>query len=90
LVNPSVAAVDIGSKMDRAPVNPDSMNMPVRAFGTFTRKLHDVTDWFRSSGVTRMAMKSAGVYWIPNFEILEQHGFDVIVVKACYFKNVSG
>ena len=35
-------------------------------------------------------MESTGVYWIPAFEILEQHGFDVILVNARYAKNVPG
>ncbi|MBB1493384.1 IS110 family transposase, partial [Paracoccus sp. MC1854] len=47
-------------------------------------------DWFRSCGVTSVAMESTGVYWIPAFEILEQHGFDVILVNARYAKNVPG
>lgn len=87
MVNPGAAAIDIGSKMHMAAVNPDSTDMPVRAFGTFT---HDLAVWFRSCGVTSVAMESTGVYWIPAFEILEQHGFHVILVNARYAKNVPG
>ena len=65
MVNPGAAAVDIGSTMHMAAVNPDRTDMPVRAFGTFTRDLHDLADWFRSCGVTSVAMESTGVYWIP-------------------------
>src|SRR5712672_1572755 len=35
-------------------------------------------------------MESTGVYWIPAYEILEQRGFDVILVNARYAKNVPG
>jgi transposase len=35
-------------------------------------------------------MEATGAYWIPAFEILEQHGFDVILVTARYAKNVPG
>jgi transposase len=31
-------------------------------------------------------MESTGVYWIPVYEILEQRGFDVILVNARYAK----
>ncbi len=31
-----------------------------------------------------------GVYWIPAYEILEQHGFEVILVNARYAKNMPG
>lgn len=90
MVNPGAAAIDIGSTMHMAAVNPDSDDMPVRAFGTFTQNLHDLAEWFHSCGVTSVAMESTGVYWIPAFEILEQHGFEVILVNARYAKNVPG
>lgn len=35
-------------------------------------------------------MESAGVYLIPAYEILEQHGFEVVLVNARYAKNVPG
>jgi transposase len=62
----------------------------VRSFGTFTQDLHDLADWFKACGVTSVAMESTGVYWIPVYEILEQRGFDVILVNARYAKNVPG
>jgi hypothetical protein len=89
-VNHGAAAVDIGARMHMAAVNPDATNMPVRAFGTFTHDLHDLAAWFKCHGVTSMAMESTGVYWIPAYEILEQHGFEVILVNARYAKNVPG
>lgn len=57
-------------------------DMPVRTFGTFTQDLHHLADWFKACGVTRVAMESTGVYWIPAYEILEQRGFEVILVNA--------
>ena len=90
MVNPRAAAIDIGSTMHMAAVNPDASDMPVRAFGTFTQDLHDLADWFKSCGVTSLAMESTGVYWIPAFEVLEGHGFNVILVNARYAKNVPG
>ncbi|SPJ26504.1 hypothetical protein PAA8504_04369 [Palleronia abyssalis] len=90
MVNPNAAAIDIGSTMHMAAVNPDADTMPVRAFGTFTQDLHDLADWFQSCGVTSVAMESTAVYWIPVFEILEAHGFEVILVNARYAKNVPG
>jgi Transposase len=83
-VNVGAAAIDIGSKMHMAAVNPASTDVPVRSFGTFTQDLHDLADWFKGCGVTSVAMESTGIYWIPVYEILEQHGFDVILVNARY------
>lgn len=50
MVNSHAAAVDIGSTMHMAAVNPDACEIPVRAFGTFTQDLHDLATWFRSCG----------------------------------------
>ena len=41
-VNIGAAAIDIGSKMHVAAVNPTCTDVPVRAFGTFTQDLHDM------------------------------------------------
>ena len=89
-VNVGAAAIDIGSKMHMAAVNPACTDEPVRTFGTFTRDLHSLADWFKTCGVTSVAMESTGVYWIPAYEILEQRGFEVILVNARYAKNVPG
>jgi transposase len=90
LVNPDAAAVDIGSTMHMAAISPVSCDTSMRALGTFTQDLHDLATWFRSCGVTSVAMESTGLYWIPAFEILEQHGFEVILVNARYAKNLPG
>ena len=89
-VNVGAAAIDIGSKMHMAAVNSACADVPVRSFGTFTQDLQDLADWFKACGVTSVAMESTGVYWIPVYEILEQRGFDVILVNARYAKNVPG
>lgn len=90
MVSPGAAAIDIGSTMHMAAVNPDADGHPVRAFGTFTGDLHDMARWFKACGVTSVAMESTGVYWIPAYEVLEEHGFHVILVNARYAKNVPG
>jgi transposase len=53
MVNPAAAAIDIGSTMHMAAVNPAACDTPVRAFGTFTQDLHDLADWLDHDGFTR-------------------------------------
>jgi transposase len=89
-VNVGAAAIDIGSKMPMAAVNPASADEPVRSFGTFTQDLHHLADWFKACSVTTVAMESTGIYWIPAYEILERLGFEVILVNARFAKNVPG
>jgi len=76
--------------MHVAAVGPDQDPDPVRSFGTFTGDLHRLADWFEQCGVRTVAMESTGVYWIPVFEILDQRGFEVILVNARDAKHVPG
>ena len=89
-VHPDAAAIDIGATMHVAAVSPDRDPEPVRTFGTVTDELHRLADWFESCGIKTIAMESTGVYWIPVFEILEQRGFEVLLVNARDAKHVPG
>ena len=55
---------------------------PVREFRTFTADLQRLAEWLAQCGVKTVAMESTGVYWIPLYEILEQRGFEVVLVNA--------
>ena len=88
--HPHAAAIDIGSRMHVAAVPPDRDTEPVRAFGTYTGDLQQLADWFERCGVRTVAMESTGVYWIPAYEMLEQRGFEVVLVNARDAKHVPG
>jgi transposase len=88
--HPDAAAIDIGARMHVAAVPPDRDSEPVRTFGTCTRDLQSLADWFKRCGVRTVAMESTGVYWIPAYEILEQRGFEVMLVNARHAKHVPG
>lgn len=47
-VNFGAAAIDVGSKMHMAAVNPACTDVAVRSFGTFTQDLHDLADLVQS------------------------------------------
>src|SRR6201994_4100505 len=89
-IHPAAAAIDIGATMHVAAVGPDRNAEPVRTFQTFTDDLHRLADWFARCGIKTIVMESTGVYWIPVFEILEQRGFEVMVVNARDAKHVPG
>src|SRR5271170_5957649 len=38
----------------------------------------------------KLAMQSTGVYWIPLYDILEEHGIEVYLVNARDTKNLPG
>src|SRR6195952_1045033 len=90
VTHPNAAAIDIGARMHVAAVRPDRDTEPVRSLGTFTGDLQRLADWLERCGVRTVAMESTGVYWIPVFEILDQRGFEVILVNARDAKHVPG
>jgi transposase len=90
IINNNAAGIDIGSSEHWVAVPEDRDENPVRSFGCFTADLHAMARWLKACGVTTVAMESAGVYWIPVYQILEAHGFEVKLVNARHVKNVPG
>jgi transposase len=89
-VNRKAAGIDIGSKFHVVAVPPGVADERVRTFSSFTGELRELSAWLEDCGVTTVAMESTGVYWIPVFEILEEAGFEVLLVNASHTKNVAG
>jgi transposase len=65
------------------------VSQQTRHWGTMTRDLVAMADWFRAEGVTQVAMESTGVYWKPIFNVLEDD-FEVLLVNAKDLKHVPG
>jgi transposase len=89
-INPNAAGLDVGSTFHVVAVRPDLDAHPVRTFKSFTADLDALAEWLSSLGVTTIAMESTGVYWVPVYELLEQRGFEVLLVNARDSKNVPG
>ena len=90
IVFPHAAGLDIGANEIMVAIPPDREGVTVRGFGTYTPDLAALADWLKEAGVTHVAMESTGVYWIPIFELLEERGFEVIVVNARHIKHPPG
>jgi len=90
IIYPNAAGIDISSKEHYVAVNPDSTDNPIRAFGSFTEDLHAIANWLKECNVDTVAMEATGIYWISLFLVLEESGFDVVLVTAKHVKNVRG
>ena len=90
VVHPQAAGIDVGNSAHYVAVRPDRDPEPVRRFECFTADLYRLAGWLESCGVKTVAMQSTGVYWIPLYEILEEHGFEVYLVNARHTKNLPG
>lgn len=90
VIYPNAAGLDIGSTEIMVAIPPDREGETVRSFGTYTPDLKALADWLKENQVTHVAMESTGVYWIPIYELLEERGFEVIVVNARHIKTPPG
>jgi transposase len=89
-VNPNAAGVDIGADEIVVCVAANESTQLVRGFGNYTVDLHAIADWLAEHKVGTVAMESTGVYWIPLFEVLEQRGFECLLISSRSLRRVSG
>ncbi len=64
---------------------------PIRkSFGTFRTELGRMRGWFKQLKVTHLAMESTGVYWMPLWNVLDGHGFELLLVNPAQVKALQG
>lgn len=87
-VNRNAAGIDLAATVHYVAVPPGrDPEGDVRCFETFTADLEAIADWLQQCGVDTVAMESTGVYWIPLYELLEQRGFEVLLINPADFKK---
>jgi len=62
----------------------------VEEYSTLTNDIRRLGEHLRAIGVTRVAMESTGIYWVPVWDILEEMGFDLILVNPFHIKQLPG
>ncbi|MDE5057039.1 transposase, partial [Wolbachia endosymbiont of Drosophila bicornuta] len=90
ITNPNAAGIDVGSAVHYVCVHEGSDEERIQKFSCFTEDLCNIAKWLKKCKVNTVAMESTGVYWIPLFQVLESHGFEVKLVNAKHVKNVPG
>jgi transposase len=62
-----------------------------KIFGTFRNELTRMRGWLKLLKVTEIAMESTGVYWRPIWNVLEEQGFDrLLLVNPVQVKALAG
>jgi transposase len=91
-MHPHAAGIDVGATMHMVAVPPgaDREGRDVRSFGAFTCELLELCGWLVACGVTTAAIESTGVYWIPLYDLMEEHGIEVYLVDARQIKRAPG
>ena len=59
-------------------------------FSSFTKGLNELCDWLAKYNCKDVCMESTGKYWIPVFNILEQHELWVTLSHPKYTKPMKG
>jgi len=62
----------------------------VRTFDTFTVSLEALAGWLRDCGVSQVVMEATGPYWKPVWNVLEDAGFDLLLVNSRHVKILPG
>ena len=52
-----------------------------KVYGTFRNDLGRMRGWLKQLKVTEIAMESTGVYWRPLWNVLDGHGFHLILAN---------
>jgi hypothetical protein len=87
-VNRNAAGIDLGADVHFVAVPPGrDPETHVRCFSTFTADLVALADWLKQCGIETVAMESTGIYWIPLYDLLEQRGFEVLLINPADFKK---
>ena len=59
-------------------------------FSSFTKGLNELCDWLAKYNCNDVCMESTGKYWIPVFNILEQHSLWATLAHPKYTKPMKG
>ena len=89
-LNLNAAGIDVGAECHYVAVPADRDDQAVRRFGAFTMDLHAIAVWLKQCQIDTVALESTGVYWIPLVEVLEEEGFEVLLVDPHKIKHVPG
>ncbi len=64
---------------------------PIRkTFGTFRNELGRMRGWCKRLKITHLAMESTGVYWMPLWNVLDGHGFQMLLVNPVQVRALQG
>jgi len=74
----------------RVPDGTGGRRQEARTFQTFTSSLETLADWLQAKGVTQVVMETTGQYWKPVWQVLEERGFQLLLVNARQVKILPG
>lgn len=85
------AGIDVGSEHHWvcAPAR-TGRGREVAVFAATTSGVEQLAAWLKERGVASVALESTGVYWIAPHEMLEHHGFEMLLADTRELGRVPG
>ena len=74
----------------RVPDGHGGRGQEVRTFSTFTAGLEALAGWLAAEAVTQVVMEATGQCWKPIWYVLEEAGFELLLVNAWHVKILPG
>jgi len=74
----------------RTPNGSGGRRQEIRTYSTFTSRLEELAGWLKEEGVTNVVMEATGQYWKPIWYVLEEQGFELMLVNARHVKILPG
>jgi transposase len=94
LVHPRCAGLDVAKDevvaCVRVPDGHGGRAQEVRTFPTFTSGLETLAGWLAGEEITQVVMEATGQYWKPIWYVLEEWGFELLLVNARHVKILPG
>jgi transposase len=74
----------------RAPDGAGGRRQELRAFKTFSSGLEALAEWLQDHDVTQVVLEATGQYWKPIWYVLEECGFELLLVNPRHVKVLPG
>jgi len=87
IVRPHSAGIDVGSRSHYVAVGQDQ-EKEVAVFGVYASDHEKLIDFLKAHKIVTIAMESTGSYWQSLFYVLQNAGFEVLLVSGYQTKNV--
>jgi transposase len=62
----------------------------VKEYDSTTNSIRNLGLFLQGEGVNQIAMESTSIYWTPVWDILEEMGFDLVLVNPFHIKQMPG
>ena len=87
VVNPSAAGIDVGSRSHFVAVGQNENE--IKEFNVYQSGLKELVEFLKANEVKTVAMESTGSYWQSLLMLLQESGFEVILVQGTQTKNLK-